>query len=391
MTTGRTCDGYESPFRLSTSQSISKAYAGAVTTKPGPALQPIKPTLSEITPDDIDLLNRYFSTKTIFDVKLGCDEEAKQILQASLTDPPIRDAVSSLKALREHLETSGEFATSATPQTPHYGYDYGLQQYCAALKGLASRLSSPGTNGLKSALLCCQIFISIEQVRGNHAVMAQHIIQGLGIMRESGARPNLDATNKLVPAHHTQLPLLDVFIIKLFSAPCKFAEPSGATDDANGMEVATCLTAVDQQTMQSQSSLRAIAPNMRTELTRIAVLTLEFLDKVLHVESTEDALLLLSEKTSLLESLASWLIDVKLADTDVKTPGPEPVSVFFLRSFHQILKIVLFATLDSSPRLYTDLQTENDQLQAIASIIDERLKDYKVWIGTRSGGGELKV
>jgi hypothetical protein len=143
----------------------------------------------------------------MFDVKLGCVKEARQVLQASLTDPPMRHAVSSLRALREDLEASGDVPASVAQQTP--SYDYGLQQYCMALGGLASNLSSPGSNGSKSALLCCQIFISIEQVRGNFAAMALHIIQGLRIMYEHRARPTFGTANRLVPAHHDQLPFLD--------------------------------------------------------------------------------------------------------------------------------------------------------------------------------------
>ncbi|KAF7547651.1 hypothetical protein G7Z17_g7583 [Cylindrodendrum hubeiense] len=196
--TGRTCDGYESPFRSFTSQPIHNAHAGGI--KSGAGLQPIRPIFTQIDFQDIHLLNRYFSTKTMFDVKLGCDEEARQVLRASLTDPPIRHAVSSLKALRENLERSGDLPASVAQQTP--SYEYGLQQYCMALEGIASSLSSPASDDLKLALLCCQIFISIEQVRGNYAAMAQHIIQGLRIMHEYRARPTFIAANKLVPAHH---------------------------------------------------------------------------------------------------------------------------------------------------------------------------------------------
>jgi hypothetical protein len=337
--------------------------------------------LTYITPQDINLLNRYFSTKTMFDVKLGCVEEARQVLQASLTDPAIRHAVSSLRALREDLETSGAVPAPVTQQTR--SYDYGLQQYCMALGGLASNLSSPNANRLKSALLCCQIFISIEQVRGNYADMAQHIIQGLRIIHEYRARPNIVAASKLVPAHHDQLPFLDVFIIKLFAAPCKFADPP-ATTDISGMAASVCPY---QQPVESRD-LRTIAPDMRTELTRIAASTLEFLGKVSQVKSAGNARPLLSEKTSLLESLESWLINLELVHTKNTPPGPEPISVSFLRLFHQVLKIVLLGALDSSPDLQTKLRAENDLLRGIASNVDERLKVYETCSGTRSSQGE---
>ncbi|KAJ6439267.1 hypothetical protein O9K51_07152 [Purpureocillium lavendulum] len=383
--TGRNCDGYESPFRLVTSQSINTQ---ACDTKSGAGVQPMRPSVTEITPQDIDLLNRYFSTKTMFDVTLDCDEEAKQVLQASLTDLPIRHAVSSLRALRDHLETSGDVAASDSPQNPSYGYDYGIQQYGMALKGLASSLSSPAYRHLKSALLCCQIFISIEQVRGDYNAMAQHIVQGLRIMHQYRARPTLVSGNKLVPAYHGQLPLLDAFIIKVFAAPCKFAEPPAAAD-TNKAAVSACLMSPHRQTAESRS-VRTIAPDMRTELTGIAASTLEFLDRLSQVKSAEAALRLLSEKALLLRSLELWLNDLEHVYSDINSPGPELLSVSFLRLFHQTLKIVLLETLDSSPSLSSKLNLQNERLQGIASNISERLKAYRKSNGTTDSGTVIK-
>jgi hypothetical protein len=321
----------------------------------------------------------------MFDVKLGCDEEARQVLQASLTDPPIRHAVLSLTALREDLETFGDGRASVAQQTP--SYHYGLQQYNMALGGLASNLSSPGCNRLKSALLCCQVFISIEQVRKNYTAMAQHIIRGLRIVHEYRARPGfVAAKNKLVPAHHDQLPFLDVFIIKLFVAPCKFADPP-ATADVSGTTLSACLISSHHQPVES-CNLRTIAPDMRTKLTRIASSTLEFLNKVSQVESVGIALRLLSEKAALLDSLESWITDLELVQTEIGSPGPEPISLSFLRFFHQILKIVLLGALDSSQDLGAELRTENDRLQGLANYVGERVKTYITCSGTSTGRGK---
>jgi hypothetical protein len=216
--------------------------------------------------------------------------------------------------------------------------------------------------------------------------MAQHITQGLRIMYEYRARPTFVVPNTLVPAHHDQLPFLDVFIIKLFAAPCKFAEPP-ATADISGTTVSVCLISPHQTPVESRD-LRTIAPDMRKELTRIATSTLEFLTKVSHVESAGNALRLLSDKASLLDSLESWLIDLELVRTEIRSPGPELISMSFMRFFHQILKIVLMGALDASPDLYAELRTENDRLQGVASNVAERVKAYTTCSGTRSGRGE---
>ena len=110
---------------------------------------------------------------------------------------------------------------------------------------------------------------------------------------------------------------------------------------------------------------------MRTRLTRIAALTLEFLDKVSHVGSVEAALRLTAEKSALLASLASWLKDLELVQM-----RPEPISVTFLRIFHLILRIVLLGALDHLPNTDTGLQTENDRLQSLANDVGEKVKTY---------------
>ncbi|KAF1991182.1 hypothetical protein K402DRAFT_400649 [Aulographum hederae CBS 113979] len=379
--TGRTCDGYEPPFRLFTIPDVKRLPTGSIESDGG--LQSVRPTLMEIDPQHVDLLNRYFSTKTLFDVKLGCGEEASQVLQASMTDTPIRHAISSLKALREDLETSGDDPASMAQHSPNY--HYGLQQYSMALRGLVSSLSysSPDYSILKSALLCCQVLISIEQVRKNYAAMAQHIIRGFGIMHEYRARPYLSTADTLVPAYHSQIPFLDVFIIKLFAAPCKFAD-APATTDENGSSLSPCPISPRQETVEARH-LRTIAPDMRTQLTRIATSTIEFLDKVSRVETLNIALRLLSEKVALLDSLESWLSNLELIQTGTGAPGAEPLSVSFLRLFHLILKIVLLGALDSSPDLDAQLQTENDRLQRVADSVGDRVKTYVTCRGTRTG------
>ena len=113
-------------------------------------------------------------------------------------------------------------------------------------------------------------------------------------MHEYRARPSIAAVNKLVPAHHDRLPLLDVFVIKLFLAPCKFTDRP-VTTSINETTSSACPISSRLQPTESPD-LRILAPDMRTQLTRIAGLTLAFLDKVLRVDSIGAALQLLSKK-----------------------------------------------------------------------------------------------
>jgi hypothetical protein len=306
-------------------------------------------------------------------VQLDCEKEAKQVLQASLSDPTIRQAVSSLRALREDFEKVGVFSeASVTQQTPNY--DYGLQQYCLALRGLAANLSASSPKGLKSALLCCQIFISIEQVRENQNAMAQHMVQGLRIMREYRVRPSLDEAGIFVPAylHHEELPMVDVFLLKLFAAPCKFAERA-ASIDPKGSSIGTS-SPPDQQATEPPTP-RMIAPNMRPQLVNIAISTLEFFGKVSRVDCAEGAIKLLPEKLSLLGSLQAWLVQANLLEPE--TDITRLLSMKFIRLFHRILKIVLLGALDCSSRIEVELRIEYQKLKNIAKEVTEGVRVFR--------------
>jgi hypothetical protein len=307
-------------------------------------------------------LNRYFSTKTIFDVELSCNEEAEQVLQASLTNDSIRHALLSLRALRGNLELKKEGNGSQTDEQQRLSYNFGLQQYSKALISLASKLAYPSLDSLKSALLCCQVLISVEQVRGNFSAMGLHVIRGLDILREYGARPYL-TTNGLTPARHTGLPALDVFIIKLFAAPCKFTEQQ--FPEASSI-----------MTPPIETNDRKLAPNMRAELTKVATLTIAVLGKTTKIQSEQQARSLLSERRGLLDGLDSWLGAFESLQKETQLGEPESISDNFLRILYIILRIILLGTLESSPDLDAKLKEENKQLQGLANLVNERLKDY---------------
>lgn len=212
------------------------------------------------------------------------------------------------------------------------------------------------------------------------------MIQGLSVMHEHRPRPTLNAANRLVPARHDQIPLLDVFIVKLFAAPCKFADRPAQTD-TGGTTTAVCPVSPHHQQSAESQNLRTIAPDMRAGLTRIAATTLDFLGKWTRVESAADALQLLTEKASLLDSLQSWLSDLELFLLHTRPPQPEPLSVSFMRAFRQILEIIILGALKTSPNLNSELQNEIERWYRIASIVEGGSKAYMLGSGVRSGQG----
>lgn len=326
---------------------------------------------NSVSASDVERLNKDFSTKTLFhSVSLNCAEEARQILQTSLTDPNVRQAVSSLRKLRHSIETSQDVTAGDTPSP---GYDVGIRLYCTALGGLASKLSSSGIeqSEIKSALLCCEMFISIEQSRGNFSAMAQHIMGGLRILHEQRARPGFGdqvaREQQFLPAQWSDLPLLDVFVIKLFAAPCKYADLVAA-----GVSVK-----VTPAEMSSQQHTRKLVPNMKAQLTRIAENVILFLGRVSDVESVTAANDLLSEKKNLFISLGDWIAATDSIERETQPTGNELLSLRFAKLLYRILVIVVWSALDSSPQLYEQMRDEISEVQRIAALVTEGVAEFR--------------
>lgn len=186
-------------------------------------------------------------------------------------------------------------------------------------------------------------------------------------MREYRARPYL-MQGVLMPAKHNDLPCLDVFIIKMLAAPCKFTEQPTAE-------------AMMMTPPAEVSTDRKIAPNMRTGIRKTAESAIGFLENVTLVKSRERADELLDERKSLLESVEQWYD----AFEDVQAVGePRSINDCFLNLLYHILQVVLLETLDCGGRL----EAENEKIQTLANEINDRLKDYDMRKGIESGRNE---
>lgn len=315
-----------------------------------------KPQQQQRRPD-VETLSRALSIKTLAaDVQIDLRQDAARILQASKEDALVRSALESLQSVRHGLEAG---TTLTNPDD-----DTGVQDYCAALGGLASHLASGAPRSAESALLCCQMFISIEQARGSFLAMAQHLLAGLRVMHDLGARPGF-AGGAFVPARSSHLPKIDVFIIKMKAAPCRFTD----YDTTN---------APSPSAITGSGSFRTIVPDTRATLVKTAHATIALLDRASKVQSADEAVMLLPEKAALLHTLASWPADLALYEPAgwVNTTS-EQLTGSFMRHFHIILKIVLLSVLDSRPGFLGRVKTETDELAAIATNLTEGVRRWK--------------
>ncbi|KAK2676734.1 hypothetical protein RAB80_008920 [Fusarium oxysporum f. sp. vasinfectum] len=126
---------------------------------------------------------------------------------------------------------------------------------------------------------------------------------------------------------------------------------------------------------------RKLAPNMRAELTKVATSTIALLERVTKTHSEEDTHSLLSERRSLLDGLDSWLGTLETLQKEKLAGEPESISDNFLRILYLILKIILLGTLETSPDLDARLREDSKQLQELANLVNERLKDYDMQRG----------
>ncbi|KAF4551780.1 Aspercryptin biosynthesis cluster-specific transcription regulator atnN-like protein [Elsinoe fawcettii] len=370
VSTGRSCDGYTSQIRFYSVSSAAKTKKGdaKLTVRRQPEDARVE---SRTTSDEIDRLSRYLSIKTVFDARSDCHEEAERILEASLTDATVRHAVSALKALRTNLEASGINPATGVKQTPEY--DFGLQEYGLALEGVVSRLLDLSIDDLISALLCCHIFISIEQVQMSYSSMVQHMIRGLRIMHDYHARPSITEDSVFIPACD-RLPHLDVFIIKLFAAPSKFEEPKTTT--RNDQALSHAYEGASEETPVPTYGRRKIVPDRRAGLVKIATSTLDFLSRLTRIEDAGNVPNLLLERKVLLASLASWLAGLE-SNQSIHEQGGEPVHTTFTLILHSTLKIVMLGALNTSSTIEAELQAENERMQRLGDNATELLKDYK--------------
>lgn len=177
----------EAPSAHASSSSSATATGNSPEPEPpATTLSRYRPKSSIVTADEVDRLAHYFHRRRQADV---CYRKEAQATLERLSDPAVRHALQSLGALHDR---PGNAERVFSP-------------YNSAVSGLALRLRErPGRASAEAALICCQLFISIEVMLGDYRNAIQHFLLGLRVLHQyrSGRDPNF--------------PALDAFAIKLF-------------------------------------------------------------------------------------------------------------------------------------------------------------------------------
>lgn len=288
MSTDRVCDGYPSMFRIFTLESPQSSTS---MTTPGsqPTLSLYQPKSSTVTTDQVEKLALYFHRKRQANV---CYRNEARAILANLSDPIIRHGLDSLIALHDGLETARKTANVSTHGI--FINQRSLDAYNAAVSSLASRLGEePNRKSAQAALVCCQMFMSIEVMMGDYTTAFQHFLLGLRIMHQYRNRPGVSDSGRVVPCHNLGFPHVDEFAIKLF-----------ASGYPGPKHLSSCET--EHGSLATSNIDTILCDQARSDLSVLSVEVLEFLNRVTGLRSQHQVVELKATRTQILGCLKSW-------------------------------------------------------------------------------------
>lgn len=323
ISTGRTCDGYRSNFRVSVAPDfLALTTTAALVTTLHPTSSSSFSTLSYYqpsgigiltpTPEHIQWLATHFTIKPPASIGMAYgngisyEAEARATLSAT-SEPAIQHALVSIATLRSLFEQAADPSTySVRANSPEIVR--ALSEYTHALRTLGYRISSNSILAGRYSLLCCQMFISIELGMDDFTAATQHFIRGMRIMYQCGSRPYyINRANgiQIVPSRSPNMPSVDLFVLKLFMTPC----PNGMTDDF----IAT--SDVQFPSVPGKAKQAQVAAVHQANLCLVAHLrsTVHLLHQVSQLSPTfPSPESLIQQRLTLLEHLRDWKSDFML-------------------------------------------------------------------------------
>ncbi|CAI6088519.1 unnamed protein product [Clonostachys chloroleuca] len=360
LSTGRVCDGYTSIFQVVTIGPSPPT----VTAESSPPASPsiYQPGASVVSVDEINSLANSFHAK-YYRHNIAYHAEARAIL-AKLSDPAIRHALVSLRSLHHEFNARQQHYSHNDGNGGLIRIHHGLHAYNTSVTSLASRLgTSPTHQSVCAALLCCQMFISIETMLGNYTAGMRHFIYGLRIMHQHRARPTVNPNGQLEPCNNVPLPALDCFLIKLFASGRPDAKPmpinrSSDTD-----------TGLFDISLQEQS---------RGELAALSSQVLQFLDQVSRMQTSRQVQDLEVSKAHILARLESWDWVYTQSLRTIMYAHKMPVGLKFGAIFtlllHGVLKVVVSLAMSSAPADLGRVEADFQNLTNISNAATEARK-----------------
>ena len=315
---------------------------------------------------DVKLLSQSFSHKPHDRIWSGYEAEAKAVLRASVSELAVRHAIISLCALRECIQTHGNTYNIRAESTA--SFRQGLQHYNKAVTSLVGKLSYVDRSSVESALLCCQLFISIEVLQKNFASAVQHFIHGMKIMNDYHIRPTLNEAGHLVLPQHQGLPQIDSFVIKLFSMSCSQEQRDSKSNQIDSKKTRG---SPSHSSSSPKKNLMEdpIVCQTRDKLGSIAIRTLDYIDRISRVDTINAIPALIAERKHLIEDLELWYREAQDFAAQNVLVAASKTQGGFLFIFYSILRAILKASLHYSKSLNKDLEVDFERMLKIATTL----------------------
>ncbi|KAF5005213.1 hypothetical protein FDECE_8334 [Fusarium decemcellulare] len=317
--------------------------------------------------------------------------EARATLDLADSESAIRHALTCLDALRAHYEEHGD-PTRSYHVSAHSGFQFGLQEYTHAVRALSGRMSVCGGLGhernlhalLKAALLCSQLFISIEIALNDIHDATQHFICGLQLMHRYGTRPFVvenenDQLTVVVPPFARTVPDISLFIVKLYlSCPGQlFCFPSSAAESST---LAQPKTPDDRDPKSpNQCATDDALLQARQHLARIATSTISLLQGIGNLHQSLDwssrAKELLSERQDILCQLEQTchgiepLRQLYTHPTRHTSSKKTALAAAFTNLFYSCLMLTVFLTLQGPGKLTDSWKEESHEIVLLAGVV----------------------
>ncbi|KAF5560486.1 Zn2 Cys6 DNA-binding protein [Fusarium phyllophilum] len=341
--------GYASNFRMVTSASLFPAALPVVSSERARVPLYYQPLLEEVL-----YLAQHFTIKPVPTHSSTYEKEARLTLSAA-SEPSIKHALASLNTLRR---VHAERGSSPAAEQMTTSLQRGIQEYTNSLGALATRLADNEVATRKAALLCCQMFISIETALNNFTSGIQHFVRGVQIMHQD---------SQFHLSNPNEMPNVDLFTIKMFlTCPDRlFTFPPESLD-----EIEIEWKAIDDMGRPNlcQSMLHA-----RQQLASISVAVISLLERSRGQISVELMASTQAEHSQLLDYLGQWRSHFApvLSLATGNTPLNARLAALFTMLFYCILRFSLNMAFQHLSLHTEALKAELDEMAWVAGLLTQ--------------------
>ena len=130
------------------------------------------------------------------------------LFQASLNEPAVLHAVLTLSSVHKR-QVLGESRNGPDGGTPYEQEKFMLQHYSKAISNLQPHFSKKDNASVRTALISCVIFVSLELLRGRFRTAQLHLKNGIKVLGEMHGSTDADDNDDVVTLKPSMEPIDD--------------------------------------------------------------------------------------------------------------------------------------------------------------------------------------